>query len=107
VEEVFSEVRLITFNTKITHLGDALPWGSRLDLVVATTGRKNSPPSHPLEKGVRLMATKILAVNVLLALGVCVFAVTLAVLLSSSLSPAAAFEWLTTQPPSSCGGYGD
>jgi hypothetical protein len=53
------------------------------------------------------MATKILAVNVLLALGVCVFAVTLAVLLASSLSPATAFEWLTTQPPSSCGGYGD
>jgi hypothetical protein len=40
-------------------------------------------------------------------LGVCVFAVTLAVLLASSLSPATAFEWLTTQPPSSCGGYGD
>jgi hypothetical protein len=53
------------------------------------------------------MATKILAVNVLLAFGVCVFAVTLAVLLASSLSSAAAFEWLTTQPPSSCGGYGD
>jgi hypothetical protein len=25
LEDDFSEVRLITFNTKITHLGDALP----------------------------------------------------------------------------------
>jgi hypothetical protein len=50
------------------------------------------------------MATKILAANVLLALGVCVFAVTLAVLLAPSLSSAAVLEWLTTQPPSSCGG---
>ena len=79
-------------------------WGSRLNLVVATTGRKNSPLSRPLEKGVWPMATKILAVNVLLAFGVCVFAVTLAVLLASSLSPAGALEWLTTQPPSPCGG---
>jgi hypothetical protein len=50
------------------------------------------------------MATKILAVNVLLGFGVCVFAVTLAVLLASSLSSAAALEWLTTTPPSPCGG---
>ena len=51
------------------------------------------------------MATKILAVNVLLALGVCVFAVTLAVLLAPSLSSAAVLEWLTTTPP--CGGAGN
>jgi hypothetical protein len=48
------------------------------------------------------MATKILAVNVLLAFGVCVFAVTLAVLLAPSLSSPAFFEWLTHTPP--CGG---
>jgi hypothetical protein len=54
------------------------------------------------EKGVRLMATKILAVNVLLAFGVCVFAVTLAVLLAPILSSEAVLEWLTTTPP--CGG---
>ncbi len=48
------------------------------------------------------MATKVLAVNVLLALGVCVFAVTLAVLLAPSLSSPAFLEWLTHTPP--CGG---
>ena len=48
------------------------------------------------------MATKILAVNVLLAFGVCVFAVTLAVLLAPSLSSPAVLEWLTHTPP--CGG---
>ncbi len=51
------------------------------------------------------LATKILAVNVLLILGVCVFAVTLGVLLSVPiLSSEAVFKWLTTQPASSCGG---
>ncbi len=51
------------------------------------------------------LATKILAVNVLLILGVCVFAVTLGVLLSEPiLSSEAVLKWLTTQPPSSCGG---
>jgi hypothetical protein len=44
------------------------------------------------------MPTKILAVNVLLAFGVCVFAVTLAVLLAPILSSAAVLEWLTTTP---------
>lgn len=48
------------------------------------------------------MATKILAVNVLLAFGVCVFAVTLAVLLAPIVSSEAVLEWLTTTP--SCGG---
>jgi hypothetical protein len=48
-----------------------------------------------------------LAVKILLAIALCVLAVSLAVLLVPSLSPATAFEWLTTQPPSSCGGYGD
>ena len=48
------------------------------------------------------MATKILAVNVLLAFGVCVFAVTLAVLLAPSLSSPAVLEWLSHTPP--CGG---
>jgi hypothetical protein len=48
------------------------------------------------------MATNILAVNVLLALGVCMFAVTLAVLLAPSVSSAIILEWLTTTPP--CGG---
>jgi hypothetical protein len=52
------------------------------------------------------MATKILAVNVLLAFGVGVFAVTLAVLLTPSLSSAAVLEWLTTSPPP-CGGAGN
>jgi hypothetical protein len=51
------------------------------------------------------MATKILAVNVLLALGVCVFAVTLALLLAPVVSSEAALEWLTTTPP--CGDYGN
>jgi hypothetical protein len=47
------------------------------------------------------MANKILAVNVLLALGVCAFSVTLAVLLAPILSSGAVLEWLTTTPP--CG----
>jgi hypothetical protein len=47
------------------------------------------------------MANKILAVNVLLALGVCTFSVTLAVLLAPTLSSEAVLEWLTTIPP--CG----
>jgi hypothetical protein len=42
---------------------------------------------------------KILAVNVLLAFGVCVFAVTLAVLLTPSVSSADIAEWLTTTTP--------
>jgi hypothetical protein len=55
------------------------------------------------------MATKILAVNVLLILGVSVFAVTLAVTLGvilsePILSSEAVLKWLTTQPASSCGG---
>ena len=48
------------------------------------------------------MATKMLAVNVLLALGVCVVAVTLGVLLTPSVSSADILEWLTTTTP--CGG---
>jgi hypothetical protein len=44
-----------------------------------------------------------LAVKVLLAIALCVFAVTLVMLLVSSLSWAAAFDWLTTQGPSPCG----
>ena len=47
------------------------------------------------------MATKILAMNVLLALGVCVVAVTLGVLLTPSVTSADILEWLTTTP---CGG---
>jgi hypothetical protein len=50
---------------------------------------------------VKLMANKILAVNVLLALGVCTFSVTLAVLLAPILSSEAVLDWLTTTPP--CG----
>ena len=57
------------------------------------------PATKPLKE---LMATKILAVNVLLAFGVCVFAVTLAVLLAPIVSSEAVLEWLTTTPP--CGG---
>jgi hypothetical protein len=41
---------------------------------------------------------KILAVNVLLAFGVCVFAVTLAVLLTPDVSSADIAEWVTTTP---------
>jgi hypothetical protein len=48
------------------------------------------------------MATKILAMNVLLALGVCVLAVTLGVLLTPNVSSADILEWLTTTLP--CGG---
>ncbi len=70
--------------------------------LVATTGPEERQSFRSLEKGVRLMATKILAVNVLLAFGVCVFAVTLAVLLAPSLSSPAVLEWLTHTPP--CGG---
>ena len=48
------------------------------------------------------MTAKTLAMNVLLALGVCVLAVTLALLLISGVSSAEILEWLTTQPPSPC-----
>ena len=48
------------------------------------------------------MTKRILAVNVLLALGVCVFAVTLALLLTPSVSSADILEWVTTPPPSPC-----
>ena len=90
-----------------------LPWGSKLNFV-ATTRRKDYSLLPTREKGVRLMSTtaaKILAGNVLLILGVCVFAVTLAVtlgvLLSEPiLSSEAVLKWLTTQPASSCGGTG-
>jgi hypothetical protein len=47
------------------------------------------------------MANRGLGVVVLAAFGVCVFAVTLAVLLAPILSSAAVLEWLTTTPP--CG----
>ncbi len=43
-----------------------------------------------------------LALKVLLAVALCVVAVTLAVLLTSSLSWAGVLEFLTTQPPSPC-----
>ena len=69
--------------------------------LVAITGRKDCPSFRPLEKGVRLMANRGLGVVVLAAFGVCVFAVTLAVLLAPILSSAAVLEWLTTTPP--CG----
>jgi hypothetical protein len=68
--------------------------------LVATTRRKDSS-LLPLEKGERLMSNKILAVNVLLALGVCVFSMSLAVLVAPALSSEAVVEWLTTTPP--CG----
>ncbi len=42
---------------------------------------------------------------VLAALGVCVFAVTLALLLAPVLSSEAVLEWLTTTQP--CGDYGN
>ncbi len=48
------------------------------------------------------MAIKGLGGVVLAAFGVCVFAVTLAVLLAPILSSEAVLEWLTTTPP--CGG---
>ena len=58
---------------------------------------------RPLEKGVRLVATKGLAVVVLWAFALCVLAVALAVLLvPSNLSWAAVFELITTQGPSPC-----
>jgi hypothetical protein len=48
------------------------------------------------------MAMNGLAVKVLLAVALCVLAVTLAVLLVPSLSWAAVLEWLTTQGSSPC-----
>jgi hypothetical protein len=48
------------------------------------------------------MTIKILAVNLLLALGVCVLAVTLALLLTPNVSSADILEWVTTSPPSPC-----
>jgi hypothetical protein len=48
------------------------------------------------------MNAKILAVNIILALGVCVLAVTLALLLTPDFSSADILRWLTTQPPSPC-----
>jgi hypothetical protein len=108
----FSEVRAKSFKKYCIWVMRCLSWGGRLNLIVATTRRKDSSLLPPLEKGVKAMstmATKILAVNVLLILGVCVFAVTLAVslvvLLSEPiLSSEAVLKWLTTQPASSCGG---
>ncbi len=42
---------------------------------------------------------KILTVNVLLAFGVCVVTVTLALLLTPGVSSADIAEWMTTTPP--------
>jgi hypothetical protein len=49
------------------------------------------------------MAMNGLAVKVLLAFALCVFAVTLVTLLVSSVLGAAVLDWLTTQGPSPCG----
>ena len=48
------------------------------------------------------MATQTLAVSVLWAFALCVFAVGLALLVGASLSWAALLEGLTTQPASPC-----
>jgi hypothetical protein len=44
------------------------------------------------------MTKRTVAINVLFAFGVCVFAVTLAVLLTPNVSSAEIAEWLTTTP---------
>jgi hypothetical protein len=64
--------------------------------------------STPIEKGVRLMAMNGLGVIVLAALGICVLAVTLALLLLTIFSSAPMiefFEWLKKPPdmPCACG----
>jgi hypothetical protein len=48
------------------------------------------------------MAMNGLAVKVLLAVALCLVAVTLAMLLVPGLSWAAVHEWITAQPPSPC-----
>jgi hypothetical protein len=48
------------------------------------------------------MTAKTLAVNVLLALSVCVLAVTLVLLLTPEVSSADILEWVTHTPPSPC-----
>jgi hypothetical protein len=77
---------LITFNTKITHLRDVLPCPRKHAEPRGYNGAEElaSPPA-PLEKGVRLMAIKGPGGILLAALGVCVFAVTLTLLLAPVL----------------------
>lgn len=48
------------------------------------------------------MTAKTLAVNVLFALGACVLAVILALLLTPDVSSADILEWITHSPPSPC-----
>jgi hypothetical protein len=48
------------------------------------------------------MTKRTVAMNVLLAFGVCLFAVALALLLTPNVSSADIFEWVTTTEPSPC-----